>query len=274
MADVVAAQQVVRGVVRLEVGHHGPLDALGKECFIAVEEAVRLALRPQLQNGFAHGVHGVGRKDIIVVGKGQIFPCGKLCRSIGVGRNALVFDLFVYDTLILCLIFLHDALHIGMFCIGSIRKAELTVGGRLVHKGIQKFPQVFFRCIIQRGQDADGGQAAVCRRFVGHFSPLGFQHLFGGQIAGALAKAAALDKARAPFEHGGQALVPRQLHRIACQLSGAFQSYIHIRPRRAALPCRPRRPLPYRRSFSGGRGSAMPPCCTCARSAQWSETPE
>ena len=73
----------------------------------------------------------MGRKDIIVVGKGQIFPCGKLCRSIGVGRNALVFDLFVYDTLIFCLIFLYDALHIGMFCIGSIRKAELTVGGRL-----------------------------------------------------------------------------------------------------------------------------------------------
>ena len=163
---------------------------------------------------------------------------------------------------------------LSMFCIGSIRKAELTVGGRLVHKGIQKFPQVFFRCIIQRSQDADGGQAAVCRRFAGHFGPLGFQHLFGGQIAGTLAKAAALDKARAPFEHGGQALVLRQLHRIACQFSGAFQSYIHIRPRRAALPCRPRKPLPYRRSFSGGRGSAMPPCCTCARSAQWSETPE
>ena len=274
VADVVAAQQVVRGVIRLEVGHHGPLDALGKECFIAVEEAVRPALRPQLQNGFAHGVHGVGRKDIIVVGKGQIFPCGKGFRSICVCRDALVFDLFVYDALILCLIFLHDALHISMFCIGSIRKAELTVGGRLVHKGIQKFPQVFFRRIIQRGQDADGGQAAVCRRFAGHFSPLGFQHLFGGQIAGTLAKAAALDKARAPFEHGGQALVLRQLHRIACQFSGTFQSYIHIRPRRAALPCRPRRPLPYRHSFSGGRGSAMPPCCTCARSAQWSETPE
>ena len=66
----------------------------------------------------------------------------------------------------------------------------------------------------------------------------------------------------------------RQLHRIACQFSGTFQSYIHIRPRRAALPCRPRKPLPYRHSFSGGRGSAMPPCCTCARFAQWSGTPE
>ena len=274
MADVVAAQQVVRGVIRLEVGHHGPLDALGKECFIAVEEAVRLALRPQLQNGFAHGVHGVGRKDIIVVARARYSPAASSAAALVLAAMPLFSIFFVYDALILCLIFLHDALHIGMFCIGSIRKAELTVGGRLVHKGIQKFPQVFFRRIIQRGQDADGGQAAVCRRFAGHFGPLGFQHLFGGQIAGTLAKAAALDKARAPFEHGGQALVPRQLHRIACQFSGTFQSYIHIRPRRAALPCRPRKPLPYRHSFSGGRGSAMPPCCTCARSAQWSETPE
>ena len=164
--------------------------------------------------------------------------------------------------------------NIGMFCIGSIRKAELTVGSRLVHKGIQKFPQVFFRCIIQRGQDADGGQAAVCRRFASHLCTLGFQHLLGGQIAGTLAKAAALDKARAPFEHGGQALVFGQLHGIARQLLGAFQPYIHIRPRRAGSPCRRRRLSGCPRSFSGDRGSAMPPWCTSARSARWSGTPE
>ena len=274
MADVVAAQQVIRRIVRLEVGYHGPPDALGKQRFVTVQKAVRPALCPQLQDGFAHGVQRVGRKDVVVVGKGQIFAGGKLCRSICVCRNALVFDLFVYDALIFPLIFLYDALHIGMFCIGSIRKAELPVGGRLVHKGIQKFPQVFFRRIIQRGQDADSGQAAVCRGLAGHFCFLGFQHLFGGQIAGTLAKAAALDKARAPFEHRGQTLVPRQLHRIARQLFGTFQSYIHLTPHRAALPCRPRRPLRYLRSFSNGRGSAMPPCCTCARSAQWSGTPE
>ena len=274
MADVVAAQQVIRGIVRLEVRHYWPTDILTEQRFVAVDKAVRLSPLPQLQDCLAHGVHGMWRKDIIVVGKSQIFPCCQLRCGIGIGCNALIFDFFIYDPLILCLIFLHDTPHIAVLRIRGIRKAELTVGGRLIHEGIQKFPQEFFRCIIQRGQDADGGQAAVCRRFAGHFGPLGFQHLFGGQIAGTLAKAAALDKARAPFEHGGQALVPRQLHRIACQFSGTFQSYIHIRPRRAALPCRPRRPLPYRHSFSGGRGSAMPPCCTCARSAQWSGTPE
>ena len=274
MADVVAAQQIIRRVVRLEVGHDGPLDAFGEKRFVAVEEAVRLSLRPQLQNGFAHGVHRVGRKDIVMVGKGQIFAVGQRGSRVGVGSNALVFDFFVYDMLILLLIFLHDTFHIGMFCIGGIGKAELAVWGRLVHEGIQKFPQIFFRRIIQRGENADSGQATGLCRLSGHFFPLGFQHLFGGQIAGPFAKAAALDKARAPFEHGGQAFFFRQLHGITRQLFGTFQSQIHITPHRAALLCRPRRPSRYLRSFSGVRGSARPPWCTCARSARWSGTPE
>ena len=48
MADVVAAQQVVRGIVRLEVRHHGAADALGEQCFIAVQKTVRFAALPQL----------------------------------------------------------------------------------------------------------------------------------------------------------------------------------------------------------------------------------
>ena len=156
----------------------------------------------------------------------------------------------------------------------GLGKAELAVWGRLVHEGIQKFPQIFFRRIIQRGENADSGQAAVFGGLAGHFCPLGFQHLFGGQIAGPFAKAAALDKACTAFEHGGQALVFGQLHGIARQLFGTFQSQIHITPHRAALLCRPRRPSRYLRSFSGVHGSARPPWCTCARSARWSGTPE
>ena len=116
-------------------------------------------------------------------------------------------------------------------------QAELPVGGGLVHKGIQKFPQVFFRGIIQRSQHRDGGQTAVCRRFSGHLCALGFQHLFGGQVAGLFAKTAALDKARAPLEHGRQALVLGQLHGISSQLSGTFQSQVHTHasPRWVAL---------------------------------------
>ena len=48
MADVVAAQQVVRGIVRLEVRHHGASDALGEQRFIAVQKTVRFAALPQL----------------------------------------------------------------------------------------------------------------------------------------------------------------------------------------------------------------------------------
>lgn len=181
MADVIAAQQIIRRIVWLEVGHDGPLDAFGEKRFVAVEEAVRLSLRSQLQNGFAHSVHRVGRKDIVMVGKGQIFAVGQRGSRVGVGCNAPVFDFFVYDALIFRLIFLNDTFYIGMFRVGSIGKAELAVWGRLVHEGIQKFPQIFFRRIIQRGENADGGQATGLCRLSGHFFPLGFQHLLAGR---------------------------------------------------------------------------------------------
>ena len=100
-----------------------------------------------------------------MVGQRQILPRSQHRSGVGVGRNALVFDLFVYDSLILCLIFLHDALHITVLRVRSIGQAELPVGGGLIHKGIQKFPQVFFRGIIQRSQDGNGGQTAVSAVF-------------------------------------------------------------------------------------------------------------
>ena len=274
MADVVAAEQVIRRIVRLEVCYDGPLDALGEERFIAVKEAIRFPPLPQLQDGLAHRVHRVGRQNVVVVRKGQIVPGGKGSGSIGVRRNALVFDLFVYDTLILCLIFLHDPFYGIVFRVGRIGKAELAVGSRLIHKRIQKFPQVWFRRIVQRGQDRDGGQPAGVRRLPGQFGPLGFQHLFRGQIPGLFAEAPALDEAGPPRQHGTEALIFRQLDSITRQLLGAFQSYIHLMPRRAGSPCKRHRPSWCRRSSSGGRGSAMPPCCTSARSARWSGTPE
>ncbi len=88
--------------------HDGPLDGFGEERFVAVKEAVRLSLCPQLQNGLAHGVQRMGGQNVVVVGQRKIFARSKGCCRVGVGRNALVFDLFVYDSLILCLIFLHD----------------------------------------------------------------------------------------------------------------------------------------------------------------------
>ena len=100
MADVVAAEQVIRGVIGLEVGHQRLFDLFGEEGLVAVQEAVRLSCLAQLPDRLTHGVHGVGRKDVIVVGQRQIFPRCQFSSGIGVCRNALVFDFFVYDVLI------------------------------------------------------------------------------------------------------------------------------------------------------------------------------
>ena len=179
----------------------------------------------------------MGCQNIVVVSQRQILPCRQLRGGVCVGRNALIFDLFIYDLFIFLLIFLYDPLHVPVGGVRSIGKAELPVGGGLPYEGIQKFPQVFFRGIIQRGQHRDGGQAAVCCRFAGQLCALGFQHLFGGQVACTLAKAAALHKARAASDHGGQALVLCQLHGVTGKLLGAFQPYIHNQtsPRWVAL---------------------------------------
>ena len=126
-----------------------------------------------------HGVQGVGARMSSWSASARYSP--RQPRSgVGAGRNALVFDLFVYDALILCLIFLHDALHTTVLRVRSIGQAEAYVRRSGSQKN-QKFPQVFFRGIIQRSQDGNGGQAAVCRRFSGHLCALGFQHLFAGK---------------------------------------------------------------------------------------------
>ena len=49
MTDVIAAQQVIRGIVRLKVGRPGAADALFKQSFVAVQKIVRKALLAQLQ---------------------------------------------------------------------------------------------------------------------------------------------------------------------------------------------------------------------------------
>jgi hypothetical protein len=51
------------------VGRDGPPDALAEQGFVAVDKAVRFAALTQLQNCLAHGVHGVGCQNVVVVGQ-------------------------------------------------------------------------------------------------------------------------------------------------------------------------------------------------------------
>ena len=229
VTDVVAAEEIVRGIVRLEMGGPGAADVLFKEGLVAVQEPVGLACGPQVQDGPAHLIHGMGGQDVVVVGQSQIFPVRQGGGRIGVLGDALIFDLFIYDLLILRLIFPHNLPYFRVSAVGGVRQAELAIGRRLPHKGIQKGPQVDRRRIVQGGQDADGGQAAVCPGFPLIKGPLGCQNLFVGQIAGLFAEKAALDEARAPFGHGGQAFFPGHRHRIAAQLPDAFALlFVHM----------------------------------------------
>ena len=135
MTDVVAAEQIIRGIIGLEVSHHRLFDVLGEERLVTVEETVRLTLFAELQDSLTHRVHGVGGQHIVVVGEGEIFARRQRLGGVGVGGDALIFDLFVYDSLIFSLIFPYDTLHLGVGVVGSVHEAELTIGGGLVHKG-------------------------------------------------------------------------------------------------------------------------------------------
>ena len=244
MADVVAAQQVVGGVVGLEVGGDGPADVFFKQGLVAVQEAVGAARRPQVQNGLPHRRHGVGGQHVVVVSQGQIFPVRQLRGRVGVGGDAPVFDLFVYDLLIFCLVFPDDLPHLGVLLIRCVGQAELAVGGRLPRKRVQKRPQVRRRGVVQRGQDADGGQAAAGPRGAGVAGPLGLQHLFGGQVARLFAQKAPFDKAGRPPGHIGQTVLPGHCDGIAAQLPHPFCLLVH-----AHFPFVP-----------GGAGHAWPRC--------------
>ena len=115
-------------------------------------------------------------------------PVASVSAALVLAAMPLFSTFFVYDSLIFLLIFPYNTLHLGVGVVGSVHEAELTIGGGLVHKGAQKFPQVIFGRIIQRGQDGDGGQAAVLSGLADHFGGLSFQHLFAGQIARPLAE--------------------------------------------------------------------------------------
>ena len=135
MTDVVTAEQIIRGIIGLEVSHHRLFDVLGEERLVTVEETIRLTLFAELQDSLTHRVHGVGSQHIVVVGEGKIFARRQRLGGVGVGGDALIFDLFVYDSLIFLLIFPYNTLHLGVGVVGSVHEAELTIGGGLVHKG-------------------------------------------------------------------------------------------------------------------------------------------
>ena len=65
----------------------------------------------------------MGGQHIVVVGEGEIFARRQRLGGVGVGGDALIFDLFVYDALIFLPIFPYDTFHLGVGVVGGVREA-------------------------------------------------------------------------------------------------------------------------------------------------------
>ena len=152
MADVVAAKQVVRGIVRLEMAHRGLFDLLGEQSLVAVQKS-----RAGLGNGLLHGIDGMGGQHVVVVRQGQIFPGGQRCRVVGVVADALVLDHLIADTLALLLSRrVHQFFHRRtVSIIRGIRQAQFPAGAGLVQHTVQQLAQEGFWRIVQRHTDGD-----------------------------------------------------------------------------------------------------------------------
>ena len=72
MADVIAAIEVVRREIRLEVAHQGPADVLLEQRLVAVQKA-----RARTVGGGHHFVHGAGRQHVVMVGQAQVSARGQ-----------------------------------------------------------------------------------------------------------------------------------------------------------------------------------------------------
>ena len=222
MADVVAAEQVVRGVVRLEVPHRRLFDLFGEQGLVAVQEG-----RAGLGNGLLHGIDGVWGQHVVVVRQGQILPGGQRRRVVGVVADALVLDHLIADALARLLgRRVYQLFHRRtMGVVRGIRQAQFPTGAGLVQHTVQQLAQEGFRRIVQRHTDGDHRP----RRALGALPALGLQHLFFGQIAGLFAKEAPLDEANGPPQHRPDSLLLQHLEGVGHQLFDAFQFQIQWR---------------------------------------------
>src|SRR5699024_4460183 len=92
MADVVAALEIFRRVVGLEVPGARLFDVGLKQGFVAVQEG-----SAGLLCGAGHPVDRMGGQHVVVVGQCHVFAVGQLGGGVGVGRDAPVFDLHIPD---------------------------------------------------------------------------------------------------------------------------------------------------------------------------------
>ena len=222
MTDIVAAKQVVRGVIRLEMTHHGLLDCFGKQGLVAVQEGCA-----GLGNGLLHRIDSVGGQHVVVVRQRQILPGGQRRRAVGVVADTTVLNCPVADAL--ARLFgggVHHSFHLRpMRLIRSIRQTQFPAGAGLIQHAVQQLTQKRLRGIVQRHADGDHRPGHALRAFLA----LGFQYLLFGQIAGLLAEKAPLDEPGGPAQHRAGSFLLQHLKSVAHQFFDPFQFQIQWR---------------------------------------------
>ena len=217
MADVVDRHQVFGRVVGLEMPDLGALGGFFKQGFVAVHK-VRAGFCQQP----ARAVDSVGGQHIVVIRQRKVAAGRQLGGGVGVGGDALVFDFGVDNARLGGGVFPHDVRDLGVVGIAGIRQHQLPVGRGLPDDAFDIGTQKIFRRVVQRRQDADGGEL-LCRCVL----PLGLQSFFAGQIARLFAQEPALTKARRTRYHGTHALLPRKGAGVAEQFLDSFGFLTH-----------------------------------------------
>ena len=218
MADVIAAVEVIRRKIRFEVACRGPAHVRSEQRLVAVQKR-----RARLVSGLHHLVYRMRRQHVVVVGKGQVLPGGQRGGSVGVGRDAFVFHLRIYDTRVPGLIGAHRLRHITVGRVAGVGQAELPIRAGLAQHAVQQLAQVFLRRIVQRYADAHRrpAQRAVIQR------ALGRQRFLFGQKTPFFAAEAPLQKCRRTLERGAEAIRAHRLGKEARQLPHALDFQIH-----------------------------------------------
>ena len=219
MADVVAAKQIIRGIIRFEMSHLRALHTGFKQCLIAVQER-----RLGLQDGLSHLINRVRGQQVVVVRQRQIFPFGQFLRCIGVRGNALVLHFCIADPSIFQAQALKVLAHFPMGLVRCIRNAQLPAGAGLRLHAFHQLPQILHGGVVDRNQNADHREV---RRIL---APLCLQHLLFRQITGLFAKKAAAHKPGPAFHHYGRAFFFGQCNCITGQFFQPFYLPIHSAP--------------------------------------------
>ena len=147
-------------------------------------------------------------------------------RRLVIGHNALVFDLFVYDVLIFCLIFPYDIPHL-LWAIGGIRRPGSPVGrsGSRRIRAAAKHLQEYYTTECQHGNRR---KLAVFQNFFLPFRLSGLPAPFWRAGSGPFLPSTATGQS--PRPRWQRCPDPRPLStgpHSRHQLSGTFQSHIH-----------------------------------------------